>query len=69
MFLRKVDFHGTTRHYIPEDISLPNIRILLFTWFMLISCLVYTSTLKIEAIYSSEASVDFQRVTRRYKSS
>jgi hypothetical protein len=32
----------------------------------LVSCSVYSSTLKIEEIYSSETSVDFQRTTRRY---
>jgi hypothetical protein len=32
----------------------------------LVSCLAYTSTLKMEAICSSETSVDFQRATRRY---
>jgi hypothetical protein len=31
-----------------------------------VSCLAYSSTLKIEATCSSEASVDFQRTTRRY---
>jgi hypothetical protein len=30
------------------------------------SYLAYSSTLKMEAIYSSEASVNFQRTTRRY---
>jgi hypothetical protein len=30
------------------------------------SCLAYSSTLKIEAIYLSEPCVDFQRITRRY---
>jgi hypothetical protein len=32
----------------------------------LLSCMAYTSTLKMEAICSSESSVDFQRTTRRY---
>jgi hypothetical protein len=31
-----------------------------------VSCLAYSSTLKTEAICSSETSVDFQRTTRRY---
>jgi hypothetical protein len=34
--------------------------------FTLVSCLAYPSTLKIEAILSSEKSVDFQQTTRRY---
>jgi hypothetical protein len=34
--------------------------------FMLVSCLAYSSTLKMEAICSSDTSVDFQQFTRRY---
>jgi hypothetical protein len=34
--------------------------------FTLLSCSVYSSTLKMEAICSSETSVDFQRNTQRY---
>jgi hypothetical protein len=34
--------------------------------FTLVSCLAYSSTLKIEAICSSETSDDTQRTTRRY---
>jgi hypothetical protein len=34
--------------------------------FTLVSCSAYSSTLKMEAIYFSETSVDFQRTTRRY---
>jgi hypothetical protein len=34
--------------------------------FTLVSCLAYSSTLKIEATCSSETSVYFQRTTRRY---
>jgi hypothetical protein len=33
---------------------------------MLVSCSAYSSTLKIEAICSSETSVDFERTTLRY---
>jgi hypothetical protein len=33
---------------------------------MLISCLAYSSTQNMEAIYSSETSVDFHRISRRY---
>jgi hypothetical protein len=36
------------------------------TCFTLVSCLVYSLTLKMEATCSSEASVGFQRTTRRY---
>jgi hypothetical protein len=39
---------------------------LLATCFTLVSYLAYYSTLKMEAICSSEASVEFQRITRRY---
>jgi hypothetical protein len=35
---------------------------------MLVSCSAYTSTLKMEAICSSETSDDFQRTKRRYTS-
>jgi hypothetical protein len=34
--------------------------------FRLVSCSDYSSTLKMEAVCSSETSVDFQRTTRRY---
>jgi hypothetical protein len=34
--------------------------------FTLVSCLAYSSTLKMEASFSSETSVDFQRIARRY---
>jgi hypothetical protein len=33
---------------------------------MLVSCLAYSSTLKMEATYTSETSVYFQRTTWRY---
>jgi hypothetical protein len=33
---------------------------------MLFSCSAYSSTLKMESIYSSETSDNFQRTTRRY---
>jgi hypothetical protein len=32
----------------------------------LVSCSAYSSTLKVEAMYSSEAAIDFQRTTWRY---
>jgi hypothetical protein len=34
--------------------------------FIIVSGLAYSSTLKIEATFSSEKSLDFQRTTRRY---
>jgi hypothetical protein len=37
------------------------IRLCIPPAFTLVSCLVYSSTLKTEAIYSSEMYVDFQR--------
>jgi hypothetical protein len=39
---------------------------LLATYFTLVSCLAYSSTLKMEATCSFETSVDFLRATRRY---
>jgi hypothetical protein len=36
------------------------------TCFMLVSCLAYSSTLKIEATCSFETSVDFQWTTQHY---
>jgi hypothetical protein len=33
--------------------------------FLLVSCLAYRSTLIMEAVHSSETSVNFQRITRR----
>jgi hypothetical protein len=38
----------------------------LLSAFVLVSYSAYSSTLKMEAICSSETSVDFQRATRRY---
>jgi hypothetical protein len=34
--------------------------------FMLVSCLAYSSTLTMEAVYYSETSVGFHQITRRY---
>jgi hypothetical protein len=39
-------------------------RVLLATWFMLVSLLAYSSSLKMEATCSSEILFDFQRITR-----
>jgi hypothetical protein len=38
----------------------------LATLFTLVSCLAYSLTLKMEATFSPETSLDFQRTTRRY---
>jgi hypothetical protein len=35
-------------------------------FFTSVSCLAYSSTLKMEVTYSFETSVDFQRIARRY---
>jgi hypothetical protein len=34
--------------------------------FMLVSCLAYSSTLKVESTFSSETLVEFQQITRHY---
>jgi hypothetical protein len=41
-------------------------RALLVVSFTLVSCLTYSSTLKMEVTCSSDTSVDLQRTTRRY---
>jgi hypothetical protein len=41
-------------------------RTLLVAYLILVSCLAYSSILKMEATYPSETSVYFQRTTRRY---
>jgi hypothetical protein len=47
--------------------SLPSVvEICLPTLFTLVSCVTYSSTLKAEAICSSETSINFQRSTRLY---
>jgi hypothetical protein len=40
--------------------------VLLTTCFKLVSCLSYSSALKMEAIYSSETSIGVHRTIRRY---
>jgi hypothetical protein len=59
----------TTCFNIKEPWVLPTCCIyvtLLATCFMLVSCMAYFSTLKMEATCSSETPVDFQRTTRCY---
>jgi hypothetical protein len=51
---------------IPAAAELLAGRLCLPHAFMLISCLAYFSTLKMEAACSSETPVDFQRTTWRY---
>jgi hypothetical protein len=46
-------------HLVPKRLGLP-------PTFTLVSCSAYFSTLKMETIFSSETSVDFQRTTRSY---
>jgi hypothetical protein len=41
-------------------------KVLLVDYFMLVSCSVYSSTLKMEAMRSFEKSVYFHRTTQRY---
>jgi hypothetical protein len=48
------------------SISQERNRLCLPPAFTLVSCSAYSSTLKMEAICSSETSVYFQRTTRRY---
>jgi hypothetical protein len=38
----------------------------LSTYYTLVSCSAFSSTLKMETIYSAETSVEFQRTKRRY---
>jgi hypothetical protein len=52
-------FHLQGRRLSQAELSLPPA-------FTLVSCLAYSSTLKMEATSSSEKSVDFERTTRRY---
>jgi hypothetical protein len=47
-------------------IYLIDLQVLLATCLRLLSCLAYSSTLKMEATCSSETSVDFLQKTRRY---
>jgi hypothetical protein len=47
-------------------IVVSNMLDLLAARFMLVPCMVYSLTMKVEAICSSETSVDFHRTTRRY---
>jgi hypothetical protein len=50
----------------PVSKNKSRIRVLLAICFMLVSCLAYSSTLKIEVTCSYKMSVDFQRTTRCY---
>jgi hypothetical protein len=72
-----VDFKLVTRHYILEDRTLHAhgcvdfksntvCSAVLSVCFMLVSCLVYTSTFKMEALFNFETSVDIYRNTGRY---
>jgi hypothetical protein len=43
-----------------------NVLAMRVAFFLLVSCLAYSSTLKMEAVSTSETSVDFYRIERRY---
>jgi hypothetical protein len=51
---------------LPMEENFVRFEALLATCFTLVSCLAYSSTLKMAATCSSETSVDFQRITWRY---
>jgi hypothetical protein len=56
--------------FIPQDVGFPVLASVVMvalstTYFTLIYYLTYYSTLKIEATYSSETPLTFQRTTRR----
>jgi hypothetical protein len=66
-------FEGICSFYlqgrISQVINLKEVRIgmaVLVTCLMLVSCVAYSSNLKMEATCPSEKSVDFQQTTRRY---
>jgi hypothetical protein len=63
-------FYHTTRHHIPEDNILFIVYLaeltLLSACFMLITCITFSSILKVEAALSSETSVNFYLATRHY---
>jgi hypothetical protein len=53
-------------HLIPPFSTSPFCRAVIANCFMLVSCSPYFSTPKMEATCSSETSVEFHRITRRY---
>jgi hypothetical protein len=67
---RKRDIHsGWLRRTYQEkymNLSRRNRRMESSTCFILVSCFIYSSILKIEATCSSKMSVEFQQNTRRY---
>jgi hypothetical protein len=48
------------------DLLNPNGFASLVTYFILVSCLAYASTVKMEEIHASETSVEFQQTTGGY---
>jgi hypothetical protein len=63
------NFEGTCCHHLHgRRISQARYKheVLLATFFMLVSCLAYFWTLKMEATCSCETSLDFQRTTQSY---
>jgi hypothetical protein len=62
-----LNVNGSFGEASPSSVSKNKLSLrLLAHCFMLVSCLAYSSTLKVEAVYSFETSVHFQRTTRRY---
>jgi hypothetical protein len=53
-------------YYVGSDILTAVSLSLLAVFFMSVSCLYHSLTLKIEAIYFSETPLDFQLTTKRY---
>jgi hypothetical protein len=53
-------------YYVGSDILIAVSMFLLAIFFMSVSCWPHSLTLKIEAIYFSETSLDFQLTTKRY---
>jgi hypothetical protein len=51
---------------LPNETVLQSEEICLPPALALVSCSAYSSALKMDEIYSSETSIDFQRITRRY---
>jgi hypothetical protein len=64
--LYRLSYPGSCCFFTGLHKSTNIIRLCLSHVFMLVSCLVYSSTLKVKATSSSETSVDFQRTTRRF---
>jgi hypothetical protein len=64
MKVRSLDKKVKVPVFGPNRQQVGTCRALLAVCFMLVTCLAYPSTLKMEAIYSSEMSVDVHQTTR-----